>query len=65
MRALLLYLLPIILLLLSLFAIGSRRSAADDQEPPDGEYSDARVFLRIFAVGGAIAVGIFAALEFS
>ena len=41
MRALLLYLLPIILLLLSLFAIGSRRSAADDQKPSDSEYSDA------------------------
>ena len=53
MRALLLYLLPIILLLLSLFAIGSRRSAADDQKPADGEYSDARVFLKILAVGGA------------
>ena len=65
MRALLLYLLPIILLLLSLFAIGSRRSAADDQEPADGEYSDARVVLKILAVGGAIAVGIFAALEFN
>ena len=65
MRALLLYLLPIILLLLSLFAIGSRRSAEDDQKPADGEYSDARVFLKILAVGGAIAVGIFAALEFN
>jgi len=65
MRALLLYLLPIILLLLALFAIGSRRSATDDQKPADGEYSDARVFLKILAVGGAIAVGIFAALEFN
>ena len=65
MRALLLYLLPIILLLLALFAIGSRRSAADEQKSAASEFSDARVFLRIFAVGGAIAVGIFAALEFS
>ena len=65
MRAILLYLLPITLLLLSLSAIGSRRSAADEQKSADGEYSDARIFLKILAVGGAVAVGIFAALEFN
>jgi len=65
MRAFLLYLLPILLLLLALFAIGSRRSSGDEQATTTGESSDAAVFLKIFALGGAIAVGIFMALEFT
>ena len=65
MRAFLLYLLPILLLLLALFAIGSRRSSGDEQATATGESSDAAVFLKIFALGGAIAGGIFMALEFT
>ncbi len=65
MRTLLLYLLPIILLLLALFAIGSRRNSSDEQPTGSAESSDAGVFLKIFALGGVIAVGIFVALEFN
>ena len=65
MRALLLYLLPILLLLLTLFAIGSRRNSGDEQPTAPGESNDAGVFLIIFALGGVIAVGIFVALEFN
>ena len=65
MRALLLYLLPIVLLLLALFAIGSRRNSGDEQTAAPGESNDAAIFLKLFALGGVIAVGIFLALEFN
>ena len=65
MRALLLYLLPIVLLLLALFAIGSRRNSGDEQTTAPGEPNDAAIFLKLFALGGVIAVGIFLALEFN
>ena len=65
MRAVLLYVLPILLLLIALFAIGSRRNSGDEQPTVSSESNDAGVFLKIFALGGVIAVGIFVALEFN
>jgi hypothetical protein len=65
MRAFLLYLLPVILLLFALFGIGSRRNSKNEENSPAAEFSDAQVFLKILALGGAIAVGLFAAIELS
>jgi hypothetical protein len=65
MRAFLLYLLPVILLLFALFGIGSRRNSKNEKNSPAAEFSDAQVFLKILALGGAIAVGLFAAIELS
>ena len=50
MRALLLYLLPIVLLLLALFAIGSRRNSGDEQTAAPGEPNDAAIFLKLLTI---------------
>ena len=65
MRAFLLYLLPIVLLLFALFGIGTRRQAKNEENSPADEFSDAQVFLKILALGGAIAIGLFAVIELS
>ena len=65
MRAFLLYLLPIVLLLFALFGIGTRRQAKNEENSPAAEFSYAQVFLKILALGGAIAIGLFAVIELS
>ncbi|MEC7076927.1 MAG: hypothetical protein VXX08_02880 [Pseudomonadota bacterium] len=61
MRVLLLYLLPLLLLVASLFVIGQRRQG--ESQPQDEETSNASVFLKILAIGGCVAVALLLAIE--
>ena len=65
MRVLLLYLLPLLLLVASLFVIGQRRQG--ESQPQDEETSNASVFLiiRFLAIGGCVAVALLLAIEFN
>jgi hypothetical protein len=63
MRFLLLYLLPIVILLAALYALGSRRDGDRAQEQ-DAESSNASVFLKILGVGGCVAIALLFVIEF-